>query len=379
MSDSHQPGRYDAIVIGGGFYGSYLAEFLKERFPRVALLEMGPDLLQRASYVNQARVHNGYHYPRSFVTALRSCVNFPRFVSQFRDCVDDSFEKVYAIARQNSKVSAFQFKRFIENIGAPIQFAPASIKRFFNDHLIEDVFLVREFAFNAAILREITRHRLDQAGVEVLFNSEAEQIEDRGAEGLQVNVKGLVRPMLARYVYNCTYARINTLLRNSGLPLLALKHEVAELALIEPPPELQQIGITVMDGPFFSAMPFPARGMHSLSHVRATPHESWQDLIGYRDGYEHIQQRPPASKYVFMIRDAQRYVPALRRARHAESLFELKTVLVQNERDDGRPILFRPDYGFKNFSVVMGSKIDNIFDVVAAMRNLEAITETLKA
>ena len=28
------------------------------------------DLMQRASYANQARVHNGYHYPRSLLTAL---------------------------------------------------------------------------------------------------------------------------------------------------------------------------------------------------------------------------------------------------------------------------------------------------------------------
>ena len=32
--------------------------------------------------------------------------------------------------------------------------------------------------------------------------------------------------------------------------------ELAELALIEPPEELRPFGITVMDGPFFSCMPF---------------------------------------------------------------------------------------------------------------------------
>jgi L-2-hydroxyglutarate oxidase LhgO len=60
--------KYDCIVIGGGFFGSTLGLFLKEYFDDVVVLEQEIDILQRASYVNQARVHMGYHYPRSLVT-----------------------------------------------------------------------------------------------------------------------------------------------------------------------------------------------------------------------------------------------------------------------------------------------------------------------
>ena len=70
----------DAVIIGGGCYGSAIAIYLaKQRgLRRVILLEREPKLLSRASYTNQARVHNGYHYPRSFTTAFRSRVNLPR-------------------------------------------------------------------------------------------------------------------------------------------------------------------------------------------------------------------------------------------------------------------------------------------------------------
>ncbi len=54
--------------------------------------------MSRASYNNQARVHNGYHYPRSILTALRSRISFPRFVDEFRDCVDSDFDKYYLIS-----------------------------------------------------------------------------------------------------------------------------------------------------------------------------------------------------------------------------------------------------------------------------------------
>jgi len=68
-----------------------------------------------------------------------------------------------------------------------------------------------------------------------------------------------------------------------------------------------------------------------------------------------------------MVKDAQRFVPCLRDTRHVTSLFEVKTVLLQNEIDDGRPILFRSDYGFRNLFVLMGAKIDNIYDALNAV------------
>src|SRR6185437_11652370 len=112
---------YDVAVVGAGFYGSFLASVIARRGLRVTLLEKQADILTRASFVNQARVHGGYHYPRSFMTALRSAYNFPRFLVDFEGCITDDFEKVYAVARQGSKVSAYHFEKFCHNIGAPVK------------------------------------------------------------------------------------------------------------------------------------------------------------------------------------------------------------------------------------------------------------------
>ena len=84
----------DALVVGGGFFGGTLAAHLSsERGMRVLVAEMGPELLGRASYANQARVHQGYHYPRSLLTALRCRVNYPRFISDYARAIVGDFEK----------------------------------------------------------------------------------------------------------------------------------------------------------------------------------------------------------------------------------------------------------------------------------------------
>jgi glycine/D-amino acid oxidase-like deaminating enzyme len=366
-STSHS--RFDAIVVGGGLYGCSLGVFLAQQGHRTALLESEAGLLTRASYINQARVHHGYHYPRSFMTALRSAVNFPRFLLDFQSCIDTSFEAIYAIARDDTKVTAYQFERFCRQIGAPVRPAPAETQRLFEPSLIEAVFEVTEHAFNAARLRAAMGQRLSDSGVEVRCGETARRVAVLGDGTLEVETHDGGK-LTARRVFNCTYAQVNQFLAASGIPPLRLKHELTEMALIEVPPALRGRGITVMDGPFFSTMPFPAEGLHTLSHVRYTPHESWLEPEQFRDPHAYLAARQPAPKCVYMLRDAQRFVPALSRARHVRSLFTVKTVLTQNEADDGRPILFRQHAELPGLITVLGGKIDNIYDVLAALNLL---------
>lgn len=366
---------YDAVIIGGGFYGCSLALYLRAQGQRVVILERDSDLLLRASYANQARVHGGYHYPRSFVTAWRSLINFPRFVQDFTDCIDTGFEKVYAIANSGSKVSAYQFLKFCYNIGAPVRPAPGEITRLFNRQLIEQVYMVREYAFDAGKLRAKLRAQLHAASIPVQVGSDVVRVKSCGDGRLRVELEN-GSGVIGGRVFNCTYAGLNTILRRSGLPMLPLKHEVTEMALIDVPPALEKLGVTIMDGPFFSVMPFPAEGLHSLSHVRYTPHESWIDQQdGWRDPYAFLGERE--THYPYMLRDAQRFLPALAESRYVKSLFEIKTVLVKNEDDDGRPILWREDYGLENLYVVMGGKIDNIYDALGRLELLAHVREAL--
>ena len=89
-----------------------------------------------------------------------------------------------------------------------------------------------------------------------------------------------------------------------------------------------------------------------------------------RHPYEILGDYEKNSQARFMIADAGRYLPLVREARHEKSIFEVKAVLASNEVDDGRPILFeRHDYLPETYSI-LGGKIDNIFDVLDAMRQV---------
>ena len=372
--------RWDAVVVGGGFYGTALALYLRQQRKRgrVLLIEQADRLFAHASYNNQARVHGGYHYPRSFTTAYRSRVNLPRFLADFGGAVRTDLTAIYAIARRNSMVSARQFQRFAQEIGARLQPLPRTWQGLFDPLRIEAAFLVDEQVFDAAQLALQAQHALATAGVEVRLGTRVVAVHG-GAEGLRVATRdagaasadvvgaAVDPPDRARLhtplLLNCTYAGLGQLGGEMGSPQAALKHELTEIALVRVPPALAAVGITVMDGPFFSLQPFPDRGLHSLTHVRYTPHLAWQERAG-DDPYARLASYPRASRYDRMQRDAVRYVPALQAMQHESSLYEIKTVLQKNETDDGRPILIERHAQLPGCISVLGGKLDNVYDVL---------------
>jgi len=355
----------EALVIGGGFFGCCLALFLRSVTPSVVLAEAEGDIMTRASRVNQARVHTGFHYPRSALTAVRSMQLHRRFARDFPDAIDDRFEMLYAVASRMSKVSARRFGRMFADMGAPIGPARPTQAALFDHTMVDGVFACAEHAFDHAALNRHLRGRLDAAGVDLRLGAAAIAVEE-GPDAARVTLSDGAE-IAARHVFNVTYSHLNDVRRAAGLPPAPFRRELAEIALIEPPDALRAVGVTVMDGPFFSVMPYPAEGLHSLTHVRYTPHASWSDDDDGAGAAPGAAPPPRESRVRFMLQDAARYVPALAQARWRRSLFEVKAVLRRNEKDDGRPILYRRDEGSRMVSII-GAKIDNVYDLFEIVR-----------
>ncbi|WP_219905622.1 FAD-dependent oxidoreductase [Glaciihabitans tibetensis] len=352
-------------MIGAGFYGLRIALHLESLgFDRVTVVEREPSVMERASLNNQARVHNGYHYPRSILTGYRSHLQLPTFADEFAEAMVDDFVHLYAIAKRLSKVNARQFELFAQRIGSPTERVLDARSHSFDTDMVEAVFRVREPAFDARILRDLLMARIAEvAAIEISTSTEVLTVTGMDDERVAVETsRGLLE---ADAVISATYSGINVLHRRSGLPEVPLQHEITEMALVEMPADLKHVAVTVMDGPFFSMMPFPSRGLHTLSHVRYTPHRRWRDGEGRpHDPEDILKASSQESQFGNMRADVTRFMPRLKRLEHVDSLWEVKTVLTRSDSDDSRPILFLRDHGITNYTCIMGSKLDNIYDVL---------------
>jgi FAD dependent oxidoreductase len=324
----------------------------------VVLVERAPRLLDAASAINQARIHNGYHYPRSLPTAARSHANYQRFRNDFGDAVVDH-HCLYAVSRFDSRVTSAQFERFCGVVGIPLE-RVENAEPLIDPRAVAALWRADEAVFDVNALRALIEGHVAAAGVDVRLGTPATGLELRNHEAA-ILVNG--EELQAGLVLNCAYGGLERMpgWPESGPPLT---YELAEIALVEPPEEMSNVGLTVMDGPFFSCIPAPVSGCHSLTHVRYTPHVACGAAEFPWDAIEH----PPPSRFDLMRRAASRFAPWLDDVSHRGSLFATKAVPPERERDDARPIMIRRANAESPVVSVLGGKLDNVYDFLSWLR-----------
>ena len=143
---------YDKIIIGAGLYGLYATLFSAKQGDNVLVLEYETEAFKRATYINQARVHMGYHYPRSYSTAIKSAGYFERFVKDYGFCIYKEFEKIYATSSSFSWTTAEQFRKFCST--AKIKCSTLDPNECFNKNMCDGAFSTQEYTYDAMILRD---------------------------------------------------------------------------------------------------------------------------------------------------------------------------------------------------------------------------------
>ncbi|MEZ8144276.1 amino acid oxidase [Enterovibrio norvegicus FF-454] len=363
------------IIIGGGFYGLYIAEYLAKKGHAVHLFDEALDFMQRASFNNQARVHNGYHYPRSTLTALRSRISYPVFLKEFKDSVYLDFKKYYMVGQPLGKISAYQFEQFCKRIKAPCKAASPEIWDYVDRRYISGIYETEEVAFDAVKLKNTMLIRALNAGVILNNGTKVNRIEKLSCGKINVfseSIDGEAMVYTVDQVFNCTYSNINQINLNSSIEVIPLRHELTEMCLVKLPTEIEKLSFTVMCGPFFSIMPFPSTKFSTFSHVRYTPHFDWNDRKNepIYSSNKVLEDNHPTN-WRRMVNDGTRYMPILKGCKYQTSLWETKTILPASDRDDSRPILFKSNYVIKGYHCVMGGKIDNIYDVINMIKKYE--------
>lgn len=358
------------VVIGAGLFGCYAALVLAELGHRVLLVDQDGELLTRASFVNQARLHTGLHYPRSLLTARESLGYYRRFREAFEPAVQD-FTQIYAVAAHNSKVSGEEFAAFIGRLGVPAQEVEAD--RWFRAGSVQRAFQVEEPAFDADILRQMLHRRLaEHPGIELRLGTPV--VGGRIGDGeVQVELGG-GQVVHSQGVVIAVYAGTNAVREAFGLPALPISFELAEVLLGRVGPALNGMGFTVMDGPFWSLMPFGRTGEVSLTSVGLTPlqRSSGQPVFSCQEHRDdcvplHLADctrcpvRPPSGadhqvrQMGLFLTDADAFTPT-------GSLLTVKAILTSTEVDDARPTMVSKEPRALVWTVLSG-KVSTLFDL----------------
>ena len=369
--------QYDKIIIGAGLYGLYSALFCARRGQRVIVLEFDNAAFKRATYINQARVHMGYHYPRSYSTAIKSAGYFNRFNRDFDFCILNKFDQVYATSSEFSWSDAEQFKRFC--LAANIRCDEVAPNTYFKDGYCDGAFLTEEYTYDAQMLKTYFLDQLSQfTNVEIKYQTAIIDIEklDKTYK-LTCEQESTTFSIQSPFILNATYASVNQIQNMLGYEMFRIKYELCEIILCDVNKNLQNIGLTVMDGPFFSIMPFGKTGYHSLTSVTFTPHVVCKDSLPKfecqtrSNGFCTPNQLgncndcpvKPESAWPYMSNLARKYMRDELRFDYNKTLYSMKPILLASEIDDSRPTVIKVFTEAPYFVSVLSGKINTVYDL----------------
>ena len=367
----------DFLIIGGGIFGIYAALHLSQLGQSVIVVEKEQQLMRKASIVNQARLHGGYHYPRSIATARMSDENKARFTADHQDFILFDFDKFYAIDRFGSLTDGAQFERFCAYIGIDCTLEPAH--PMFNYERLEAVFRTTEYTFDPLLIARYYEDKVREDGRIQIWTQhlvkEAAAVGDYWELTLEQTSESSTKQVRAAQVINATYSASNAINQLFGLDEIRLMHEISEMAFVTSP-QLGTTGLTVMDGPFGSIMPYGKSGLLSLSSVAYTHHKVSYESQPHFDCQEHNPDCSPAApaicngcvacppaNYRKMKAQIQQYLAPQVELNYFTSMFTIKSKLKANFIDDGRPTEINVLHRKPHFYCIFAGKINSIYEI----------------
>ncbi len=365
--------KFDYIIFGAGIFGLYAANLLFKKGYKIALVERDKEPFSRASYVNQARLHYGYHYPRSIGTAQQAIKYFERFNKDFNFAINSKFRKIYAISSRISYTSAKQYLKFCDYLKIPAFEIDA--KQYFNKGMVEAAFETKEYAFDAEMIKKSLVDKVSASkNVEIFFNKNLKSVEKTNdSYVLHFNDKSVFE---TGFVLNTTYAAVNQIINRFNCEKFKIKYEICEMIVCTMNDKFKNAGLTVMDGPFLSVMPFGLTKYHTLSAVQYTPIKtSFKALPIFEcqginnncsmTNLENCNLCPdkPKTTWKYMSQLAKKFfIPEISMT-YNDSLFAIKPILEAAEIDDSRPTIIKMFSKKPTFISALSGKINGIYEL----------------
>jgi hypothetical protein len=356
-------------IIGCGFFGISIAlelETLKNCIGLkdfdVTLFDKNEECLAEASYVNQCRVHMGYHYPRSSSTVKQTLGNYEQFVSMFDGAIkrpDDNFAHYYSIVK-GSNITSSEYQQFLDehNLKADIDDGPSysdtGLK--LNKEYIEKWWSVPESIFDVEKAKTVVNDKLQGTTISTKLKHEITKIEIVDGKFRVQCSNGFTETF--DYLINATYANVNNVnkmlnkeFEKINYDISEYKYELCEEFIVDIPKSKSAIALAFFDGPFYGIIPWGSeKHKHVVYDVELSRLEivkerypNFKHDVNYYDDEKRCLERFEAWK-----EKAKRFIENVDDIKYVKSIYTIRLLPLKTLNDE-RPTYIEnpiPNYWF---------------------------------
>lgn len=352
----NKPSHIDVAVIGCGIFGAEIAIRIKALGLSVSVYEAKNDILSGASANNQNRLHLGFHYPRDIETASQSIRGFDKFKTKYSECIQEDFSNAYFIANTRSRTTPGDYLKFCEQLGVPYQIISP---RDFQVEVLgaNNVILCNEVVYDCDILRKLVWQALRRESVQIELNQRVQGIK-KSENRYRLEFENRP-PVLADTVINASYGDINRLTAQLGHIVPERLYEYTAVPIIQL--DIPRVGVTIMDGPFMTLLPYGKSDnflLYHVEHSRIAKNVNTQIdpnwLMPDTAPFSRVDKEEYFEKMISLCCE---FVPALANAKIKGFLEGPRMVLAHREQTDPRPSRIA-NYDESYYTVIAG-KIDH--------------------
>ena len=245
-------------IIGGGWYGCYIAEYLLDNFNHlnITLIDERNDIFEGSSSNNQNRLHLGFHYPRCSITRNKCKQNFNKFVDKYNELLLP-IDKNYYLISSNSNIiyddyiklyDTNDYKIILNNLFTNI-----------DKHIIN----TNEMYIDFNKVKTYFKNKFNNK-IKFIFNYKVNNINNLNGEVIiNDNLK-------FDKIFNCTYNQINNDNNNINIKKNEYIYEKCLTLLYKKINNLEFDCLTIMDGNFSSIYLYKD-DLYTLTNVKYTP------------------------------------------------------------------------------------------------------------
>ena len=333
-------------IIGGGIYGSHIAQSLNYLGFEVKLFEQHQRLFHEASGNNQFRLHQGFHYARHARTRTQSREGFSRFIERYPTLSEEVTENIYAVPKLDSAIDFNTYRIIMSSTGVNFTEVESCSTPILN---VEGLIKTNE---RVVMIEKSRAFFTKELGKILHLDTKVEKIKEFSSH-VELNGEKF------DYLIDATWGHFRR-------PKIDIFFEPTILLYFEGPKDFP--AITLVDGPLGSIYPTEERGIYTLSSVPHSPLGQFklaEEAVAVKNA---ISRSLVSEKTMLMVNQIQHYVPSFKdEFKYLGPQFAIKSKPT-GANDDRSCYVEKVG---RVFSVLSG-KIDNIF---FAMEHIISILE----
>jgi len=340
-------------IIGAGWYGCHIASELLTKNIQVEIFEKESSIFSNASFYNTGRLHQGFHYPRSFTTRENCFNNFQKFKNKYGFACEKVGNNYYLVSNKDSILDFETFKNiFLTEFGS-LHVANKEDIWFLKN--IDGAILSEEVAVNPIKIKRFFYEKLESI---LHLNNPIHTIK---AKDNQV----IVNDNFFDFCINCTY--------NAFLPLKVeedFSFEVVMSVVLKRKKQSWDTSFVIMDGDFFSLNKClfydeeNSLDFYSLYHVK---HSVLYKSGSFEDTQNYLKNISKKEiDFSELLIEVERFFPSFSDEFNiVDKSFVMRTKL--NNNNANRECIINREGNLIN---IMSGKISSIFDAFDSINSI---------